>query len=335
MNNPPLVSVVMPAYNAGRFVGEAIESVLNQTFSDFELIIINDGSTDETLEVVESYARMDDRVIVITRENKGLVYSRNEGIQRAKGKYIAKMDADDISLPNRFERQIKFMELEKLDICGASIQIFNESNQSSKPCSYPLKDQDIKFSLMFVVPFAQPVVMMKKRIFDSLRYSSSFPCAEDYKLWTDIAKSGFIMGNIDEVLLKYRVHDEQTTNFYNKEMAGLGMKIAAEYRDAILSDDIANLFSRYDYSSAKELRYIYKVLQQKAKEEDVSNEVLARMGMHILSRNKNISIRLYFVYWLFMRRCIKLNMREIQLFIQAALCLTNNSRAYIFFKKYI
>jgi glycosyltransferase involved in cell wall biosynthesis len=335
MNKKPLISVVMPAYNVEKFIGEAIESILNQTLSDFELIIINDGSADKTLQIIESYGKKDDRIVIITRENKGLIYSRNEGIQRAKGEYIAKMDADDVSLSSRFEKQINLMEENFLDICGASIQGFNESNQNIWQWDCPLTDQDIKFTLMFMSAFAQPVVMMKKTIFDSLKYSDSFPYAEDYKLWTDVAKNNFIMGNVAEVLLKYRVHNKQTTNIHNKEVSKLALQAALEYRNTILSDNVANLFYKYETSSPKELKYMYEALQQKAKKEGVSGTVLAKTGMYILTRNKNISIRLYFVYWTFMRGYIRLNIREIQLFIQAFFCLTRDSKMYLFLKRFV
>ena len=335
MNKGPLISVVMPARNVEKFIGEAIESILVQTLSDFELIIINDGSTDKTLCIIDSYAKRDDRIVVITRENKGLVDSRNEGIQKAKGEYIAKMDADDISLPDRFEKQIKLMKKKNLDVCGAYIQEFNESSQNIRQWYYPLKDQDIKFTLMFMCAFAQPVVMMKKRIFDLLQYCDSFPYAEDYKLWTDIAKNNFTMGNLNEVLLKYRTHNKQTTNIYNEKISGLSMQIASEYRNVVLDRGVADLFYKYECLSVKELKCVYEVLQQKAEKENVSNQVLARIGMHILTINKNISMRLYFVYWTFMRKYIKLNAREMQLFLQAIFCLTKDSKAYVFFKKFI
>jgi len=113
------VSIVMSVYNAQKYLDEAIESILNQTYSNFEFIIINDGSTDKSLEIIENYAKKDSRIIVINRENKGLIYSLNEGIRKANGKYIARMDADDISLPQRLEKQVEFMEKNKnIGICG-------------------------------------------------------------------------------------------------------------------------------------------------------------------------------------------------------------------------
>ena len=119
MNNP-LVSVVLSVYNAEKHIVEAIESILTQSYKNFEFIIIDDGSTDGSLEIIKSYD--DERIILISRENKGLIASLNEGIEQAKGKYIARMDADDISLSSRFEEQVTFMEMhEEVGICGTTI----------------------------------------------------------------------------------------------------------------------------------------------------------------------------------------------------------------------
>ena len=107
--NTPMISVVMPVYNAEKYLDEAIKSILVQTCKDFEFIIINDGSNDKSLEIIEKYNIQDERIVLINRENRGLIASLNEGIEKTKGRYIARMDADDISLPDRFEKQIEFL----------------------------------------------------------------------------------------------------------------------------------------------------------------------------------------------------------------------------------
>ena len=115
----PKISVVMSVYNGQDYLDEAIQSILKQTYKDFEFIIINDGSIDKSLEIIEKYKQQDERIVLISRENKGLIASLNEGIEKARGKYIARMDADDISLPNRFEEQLKIMENDKEIVgCG-------------------------------------------------------------------------------------------------------------------------------------------------------------------------------------------------------------------------
>ncbi|WP_244834814.1 glycosyltransferase family 2 protein [Clostridium sp. BJN0001] len=108
------VSVIMPVFNAEKYLEESIKSVLNQTYKNFEFIIINDGSTDSSLSIINKFKSMDNRIRVIDQKNNGIVYSLNKGISTAKGKYIARMDADDISLPNRIKNQVKYMETNQL-----------------------------------------------------------------------------------------------------------------------------------------------------------------------------------------------------------------------------
>lgn len=190
----------MSVYNGEKYLDEAIESILKQTYKDFEFIIINDGSTDRSLEIIKKYKNQDNRIVLISRENKGLISSLNEGIEKSNGKYVARMDADDISLPERFETQIEFMETNK-DVCGTNIQLFND-DKIFKVWNYPEKDYEIKF----MTAFAHPTVIMRKEIFKSLKYDDCKD-AEDYKLWCDIAIHNYKIGNLNKVLLKYRYHN--------------------------------------------------------------------------------------------------------------------------------
>ena len=125
----PLISVIMPAYNAEKYIGEAIESILNQTLKDFELIIVNDASTDSTGNIIKSYAEKDSRIVVLVNENNlNIAGSLNRGISVAKGTFIARMDADDIALPERLEMQAKVMsENPQVAVVGNDIQLINES----------------------------------------------------------------------------------------------------------------------------------------------------------------------------------------------------------------
>ncbi len=203
--NVPLVSVVMSVYNAGKYLDEAIQSILKQTYKKFEFIIINDGSTDSSLEIIKNYKKEDNRIVLISRENKGLIFSLNEGIQRANGKYIARMDADDISLVTRFQEQVNFLEKNTdIGVCGSWIEIFGE-NRKSTIWKLPYKDNDLKARLLFSVPFAHPSIMMRKEIIDKygLKYDENYKAAEDYKFWLDMSKYTKF-ANIPNVLLRYR-----------------------------------------------------------------------------------------------------------------------------------
>lgn len=203
MEKNPLVSVIMPVYNAEKFLEEAIESILKQTYEKFEFIIVNDGSTDKSIEIIKNYKMQDQRIVLIDRENKGLVYSLNEAISKANGKYIARMDSDDICLENRFEEQIKVLEENSfIDIVGCHYQLIDEESKIKKNIvAVPIKKDEILMTLCYSVPFAHPSVMIRKAIFKSYSYEEN--PTEDYLLWTKIY-NGKNFRNIEKVLFLYR-----------------------------------------------------------------------------------------------------------------------------------
>jgi glycosyltransferase involved in cell wall biosynthesis len=202
----PLISVIMPVYNCESYIAEAIESILNQTYIYFELIIIDDYSTDSTPDIIVTYN--DTRIRFIKKnKNTGLVSSLNMGIDLSKGEYIARMDGDDISNDRRFERQIELMQSNpNIVLCGTWFQII----PSDEIIKHPLKHNDIKKALLDYCALGHPTVMIRKStlIQEALRYEASVESTEDYELWTKIINKGIVM-NIPEVLLKYRRHDEQ------------------------------------------------------------------------------------------------------------------------------
>ena len=189
------ISVVMPAYNAEKYIGQAIESILNQTYSNFEFIIINDGSNDKTKEVILSYK--DDRIIYLENErNFGIVVTLNKGLEKANGEYIARMDADDIAEPNRFEKQIKYLD----------------ENIESKKRLFTTNADQLKSELIFSSCIAHPTVMIRKKILGkyNLKYDLNYAGAEDYCLWWEIAKVSKI-ATLPDILLNYRMHESQVT----------------------------------------------------------------------------------------------------------------------------
>lgn len=223
MNNNPIVSVVMPVYNAEKYLDEAIESILKQTYKDFEFIIINDGSTDKSLEIIEKYKKQDERIVLISRENRGLIASLNEGIKKAKGKYIARMDADDISLANRFMLQIELMDNEDADLCGCHFFLINEYNDYIGSYIVPLDFSEFLIHLSVTTPFAHPSVIIKKDFLEKnkLSYGSTkHQHAEDYSLWTEMWKKKAKFVNVNSFLFKYRNFSESLSktnkqNLYN------------------------------------------------------------------------------------------------------------------------
>ena len=202
----PLVSVVMSVYNGERYVAFAIESILRQTFSDFELLIIDDGSTDESVALIQGFR--DSRIrLVRNGKNLGLVASLNRGLEIARGAYVARMDADDISMPERLQRQVDFMEANpEVDICGSWLEAFDGRVKST--WFSPLNDQEIKANLIFESVVYHPTVIMRHTVFSDLaaRYDEDYPYAQDYELWCRLSRS-CRFANIGEVLLRYRLHE--------------------------------------------------------------------------------------------------------------------------------
>jgi len=211
----PLISVVLSVYNAEKYLSEAIESILNQSYGNFEFIIINDGSTDRSLEIIKSYE--DVRIILISRENRGLAASLNEGIIKATGKYIARMDADDISFPERFEKQITFMEdNHEIGICGTAVIMFGEHINNSL-WRLARNDQAIRTELLFSSSLAHPTVMIRRALLieNELFYNEKFIHAEDIELWTRLEKYTKF-ANLKSPLLKYRVAENSISRKADK-----------------------------------------------------------------------------------------------------------------------
>lgn len=220
MNNKPLVSVVMPAYNAKENIHEAIKSILDQTYSNIELIVIDDGSTDDTSKIISTI--YDQRVKYYKNSyNRGLVYTLNRGIKLSNGKYIARMDSDDISLPNRIYKQVEYLEEHKdCIICGTYAQTFRTDSLGAKKylskLTYEINDKEIKKSLVYDCCFAHPTVMFRSSVFieSNVYYEDEWKNGDDYKLWIDLMSYG-MYHNIPEVLLQYRISGTQMSSSIN------------------------------------------------------------------------------------------------------------------------
>lgn len=214
-----LISVILPVYNGEKYLNEAIESILNQTYTNFEFIIINDGSKDSSLEIIKEYEKKDSRIVVVSRENRGLIATLNEGIEKCKGKYIARMDQDDISLPQRFEKQVRFLEInEEIGVCGTWVDVFGEDIKEQK-WKLPTSSERLKTELLFSSCFAHPSVMMKKSILidNYIFYDKNFLHVEDFHLWTMLSqKTNF--ANINKVLFKYRIINTSITRIADKNI---------------------------------------------------------------------------------------------------------------------
>jgi glycosyltransferase involved in cell wall biosynthesis len=223
----PKVSVIMPVYNGEKFVQDAINSILNQTFSDFELILINDGSNDSSLQVISSYN--DPRIVLINNiVNTGLPNVRNQGLYASRGEYIAWLDSDDISVPERLEKQVEFLDKNpQVGMCGAWIQMLGAGNNSV--VQFPSDPEFIRAQMLFSNCFANSTTMMRAACTReiNLRFDLSHHLSQDYGLWVRIPRHWKIT-NIPEVLTTYRLHSSQVTEIYKRKQIELSWEIQKE-----------------------------------------------------------------------------------------------------------
>ncbi len=203
------VSVLLPVYNAAKYIADALDSILSQTFDNFELIVIDDGSSDKSLNILREYESKDTRIRLFTRENRGLIASLNEGIDIARGKWLVRMDADDIALPTRIERQLYWADKTGADIVGSWVKFFGSFDR--RIWKGYQSDEAIKIDMLFKCPFVHPSVMMRRDMVKQLKYDPISEKAEDYDLWVRAALAGCKMFNVPEVLLKYRKHTAQVS----------------------------------------------------------------------------------------------------------------------------
>lgn len=202
----PLVSVVMSVYNGEEYLRQSIDSILNQTFTDLELVLIDDGSTDKTKQIIQSYK--DDRIIFISRENRGLVASLNEGIKKARGFYIARQDDDDISLPTRLEKQIQaFHENADLVVCGTFAAFISQGGAFERNYATPFLAPDLSRRLFLGSSLVHGSVMIRKEeLVGAGAYREEAWPAEDYDLWLRLTK--YKIEVVPEVLYEYRLNND-------------------------------------------------------------------------------------------------------------------------------
>jgi glycosyltransferase involved in cell wall biosynthesis len=304
-----LISVVMPVYNAELFISQAIQSILNQTVSDFELIIINDGSTDSSLEIINKFLVEDSRIKLINQSNQGLIFALNAGIDISVGKYIARMDADDISLNNRFEEQLNFLVSNKLDIVGSFIRFFN-ANGLGKVEEYPIINDDIQFRLITSSPFAHPTILAKSELLKENRYKlhDSFKndykgFSEDFYLWTRLSLKGYLMGNVPQVLLLYRISNFQYTNTFVKNQQVSTNFLSIEYANFHYKINTMHLFFSKKDAKHKYLNFYKSLLFYFfiASNKGISKKWLRIQFFEIVLRMSNNVINIFIVFYCLIR----------------------------------
>lgn len=211
-SDKPLVSVVMSARNAAATLSRAMDSLLVQTYTALEIVVVNNGSTDATGELLAAYARQDARVRVVTNEqDRGLAAALNKGLAHATGEFVARMDADDVARPRRLERQVAFLRAHpEIAVCGAAI--CKRFSGRRVTAYFPSTHDEIRAQLLFHTGFAHPTVMWRRAAFEraGLRYDESWQTTEDYEFWSRALET--LRGaNLGDVLLDYYCHEGQVT----------------------------------------------------------------------------------------------------------------------------
>lgn len=305
----PLVSIILPVYNAQETIKDALLSIINQTYRNIEVIIINDGSHDNSELIIKSVK--DERIFYYNNDgNKGLIYTLNRAVHLANGKYIARMDADDISLPLRIEKQVSIMENNlEIVVCGCNIELFGDVNR--KYSTLQMLDSNGLKSLLAKVPcFAHPTVMIRKSIIDDNNFSYDYKYlhAEDYKLWIDLAIVGeFYM--IKEKLLKYRISNTQITRSSNIVQIETARKCRLLYIERFVGKQYANKIMREGISLSL-IKSIRKIS---------SNKFLLDV-LYLSFQKYSIDVILYYLFSL---DCVRLGKRTFLQFFKRVLLSSN------------
>ncbi|GAB6007522.1 glycosyltransferase family 2 protein [Dysgonomonas reticulitermitis] len=275
------VSILMPVYNAEQYLAQAIDSILNQTFKDWELIIINDGSTDSSETIISRYK--DNRIYYYKNpENLKLIKTLNKGIDYCHGKYIARMDADDFSFPERLEYQVEFLDNNHdYVMCGTNaIVIDGNFNKTGKIRNLP-DDNLLQVNLLFSPPFIHPSVMIRREVLQKNRYDEDYKHVEDYELWCRVARQGKV-ANLQKDLLAYRWHDTNVSVLNNQ--------LQEEMKDRIIREQL----KRLDIEPTDEELYCHKItfrLYALGRKQDISvqqSEAVSAWFEKLLRQNKKI-----------------------------------------------
>lgn len=273
-SSTPKISVILPVYNAEKYLFKAIDSILNQTFSDFELIVLDDGSSDTSLEIINSFT--DERIKLIKNEkNLGLIATLNKGILLSKSEFIARMDADDICLPQRFEVQYKtLVENPDVGLVGSSAELIDENDESLGPFKVPENHDEIVMGMLFTNQIIHPTVMLRRSIladFQPSVFDSNFLHCEDYELWLRILKITKVK-NIQESLLKYRINSTSISQVHSSHQFDTSEKLKASLAKTLEVSP-----------SLKEIRNLISLDFEKSSFKIMNEEIFQRLNYKFFS----------------------------------------------------
>ena len=266
IKSKPLVSIIIPCYNAEQYVRNSVMSILNQTYHNLEILLTDDCSTDNTYGVLKELKETDSRVKIIRHtENRKIVYSLNELVSYSHGKYIARMDSDDISLKNRIEEQVEFLE-NNPDIsgCGTNAFYINERDTIIGESNLPQNINEIAYFLNYYNTFNHPSMMLRAGVLKENPYSEEYLYAEDYELWCRLIISKKMkLCNIADKLLKYRVYQNQSSGKNREKQASAVCKVIEKYYylDKQSRNTFNNIFFEHNYFGPTEKSFIENILK--------------------------------------------------------------------------
>lgn len=240
ISGSPIITVLMSVYNGQKYLVDAVNSILNQTFTHFEFLIIDDGSTDKTWQILQEYATRDPRIVLIQNDyNLGLAKSLNKGLAMAKGEYIARMDADDISLPNRLGAQASFLDTHPdVGVVGAFVQMNDEDGRCMEVWRFPTMHGPLVWALCFTTPLVHPSVLFRKKIVEHIGgYNERLLANQDRDLWQRLSASTHF-ANIPTVYLLYKWHKDNISNLHAKIQARNSAKAGQRMMAKILGYDV-------------------------------------------------------------------------------------------------
>ncbi len=255
-----LVSVIMPVYNGEKFIAEAVESILSQTFVNFEFIIINDGSTDNTASILRSYS--DKRIYITQRENKGFAFSLNEAISISRGKYLARMDADDIAYEDRLQLQYDFMETHpEVGILGGQADVIDKVGQITGVMRKPTSWANISKYIEYACPICHPTYFVKRAVYELTNGYRKMPPVEDYDFLLRAFEKKIVMANLPEKLIKYRLVSSGMSRGNPQRCVECTFLVQKLHRHRIKKNKedpiIYSKLSNYKKQTSKWFRFIY------------------------------------------------------------------------------
>lgn len=310
----PTLSIILPVYNAETYVEEAVQSIISQTFTGFELIVVDDGSTDSSMDIVRSFA--DSRIRILSNDgNRGIVYSRNRGLNHAKGRYIAPFDADDIAHSCKFERQVTFLDSHPAyGMVGSWAWLIDAMGRMlKKRWRLSAPPERIPAILLFRNYFVQSTVVIRREAIPKGGYKEGYDTVEDYLMWTEVARK-FRVWNLPEYLVSYRVHEHGVTS---KEADLMPDRDARVY---------AQLFKQLQIDLDKNSLYLLQCLKSGQSNHDLA--FLHRMEaflLQVMAHNRLLAVydtgqlhRVVLNRWL--KACLKTRgsaFRRIHVFLQS------------------